>query len=742
MRELAQGSLAMDMLGFAALRWEVAAWNDLAWNDLAWNDRVVLAASTWGNAPMLGWLVAAVLPVLIHLLSRTRYQRTDWAMMRFLEAAWKRHARRLAIEQWVVLVLRALVLILTALAFADPYWNAARSSAQTGRAPVHWVIVLDATVSMDAAQDGQTRFSIAQQQAADLVDRSREGDSYSFVLLADPPVALIDEPTYDRDSVIAAIRDAARRDTGGDFAGTLDLVHRLIVDARRGGERARREMRVCFLTNLARTTWSTLESPDNARRLGDLSTLATLRVVEIPAVNDASDVAIVAAELRDERALIAGDITLDITLRRLQGNAATRRIQATVNGKRRVDQTVELTGQETRQRIDLEINEPGDYTVEFTINDDSLAANNRWAKLWTLRDRLRILIVEGESRIGERLEMALDPLREQKPIVVTRSPLRELNRQTLADFELVFLLAVPRLDALEAKLMRRYLADGGGLVWTVASSATTADSGRLGESWRAVVPGGSLDFGEVISRQSRLDPDDYAHPILSVFAGQPRSGLLSTRVYRHLALRPTEQASPVLKLDNGDVVMATGTGEPSSGRWAFVGLPCGVVDQDTRWSELTISPAFVPLMQETIAWAMRRPDGRRTITVGEPLRFRTSTGGSAEIVDPLGQHHPVLASAGESYLFDETVFAGTYVFDGDSAKISAQANVDVAETSIERFDATRLPDVLPIGGDWDDSPVLPDAEQGTSLFRWLLAAAALCMCVEMWMTHRRTGEES
>src|SRR5262245_17511364 len=54
--------------------------------------------------------VAAAVPVLIHLLSRQRYQIVPWAAVRFLLAAQKKSRRR--IDRWLLLLARVLALLL------------------------------------------------------------------------------------------------------------------------------------------------------------------------------------------------------------------------------------------------------------------------------------------------------------------------------------------------------------------------------------------------------------------------------------------------------------------------------------------------------------------------------------------------------------------------------------------------------------------------------------------------------
>ncbi|MFM8217788.1 MAG: BatA domain-containing protein, partial [Planctomycetaceae bacterium] len=61
------------------------------------------------GSPWLLWGVGlASAPLVIHLLYRRRFRETSWAAMRFLLEAARKNARRLRLEQWLLLALRTL----------------------------------------------------------------------------------------------------------------------------------------------------------------------------------------------------------------------------------------------------------------------------------------------------------------------------------------------------------------------------------------------------------------------------------------------------------------------------------------------------------------------------------------------------------------------------------------------------------------------------------------------------------
>src|SRR6476469_8732247 len=106
----------------------------------------ILIAFGFGNLAMLGWLAAAAAPLLIHLWSRHRFREAPWAAMQFLLAAMRKNARRLQLQQWLLLAVRTLIITLVVLAVAEPYGHRLLAGATSG--PSHKVIVIDGSYSM------------------------------------------------------------------------------------------------------------------------------------------------------------------------------------------------------------------------------------------------------------------------------------------------------------------------------------------------------------------------------------------------------------------------------------------------------------------------------------------------------------------------------------------------------------------------------------------------------------------
>ena len=155
---------------------------------------VLVWAVGFANLPLLYGLAAAGVPVLIHLLNRRRFKEVSWAAMQFLLAAVRKNRRRIRIEQWLLLAIRTLVVILVVMAMAKPFLETF-GAVIAGRR-THRVLVLDDSLSMGYTSGESSRFEEAKAVASQLVKDSRGGDAISLILMGDPPRVAIGDPQH------------------------------------------------------------------------------------------------------------------------------------------------------------------------------------------------------------------------------------------------------------------------------------------------------------------------------------------------------------------------------------------------------------------------------------------------------------------------------------------------------------------------------------------------------------------
>ena len=157
---------------------------------------IPLLAFGFGHLAMLGWLGAAAAPLLIHLWNRRRYREVPWAAIEYLLAALRKNARRIQIEQWILLVVRCLLIALVVFALAEPYLELLGLKLAAGD-HVHRILVLDGSYSMGYKPADKTRFERAKELATEIVDQSSQGDGFTLVLMSDPPRVVVGSPAFE-----------------------------------------------------------------------------------------------------------------------------------------------------------------------------------------------------------------------------------------------------------------------------------------------------------------------------------------------------------------------------------------------------------------------------------------------------------------------------------------------------------------------------------------------------------------
>lgn len=160
-------------------------------------------------APALAWggLALVSVPIAIHLLSRWRRKPEPWGAIRFLLEAYRKQKQRMRFEQWLLLMLRCLLIVMLGLALARPRMVGALGQWFGGldsRGRVVHIVIDDALSTRAADGPDTTRFDKLTEKALLVVDSLEPGDRATLWRAGRPARPVIAEPTPDR----AALREA------------------------------------------------------------------------------------------------------------------------------------------------------------------------------------------------------------------------------------------------------------------------------------------------------------------------------------------------------------------------------------------------------------------------------------------------------------------------------------------------------------------------------------------------------
>jgi hypothetical protein len=416
---------------------------------------------TFTAPAMLIGLLAAGIPVLLHLIATTRAPREYLPTVRFLREAIVVTSRRRQVRRWLLLWLRSLALGLMALALAEPM---TRWLAPVGLGSNTTIaIVLDNSLSMSQRTDGQPVIEHARNDIHALLTGDNQPRRTGLWLT---------NGTLPGDATMTAqlddLRDAIDTVTLDDQPAPLSRTASRALDAlveTSSGSRI-----LCLVTDMQAVS---------ADALVDLTTDPTDNVtLLLVAPNDGvtpTDIGVARIEVAGHQ-IVNADVTLNATLI----NAGPQAILADA------DLTIDdaPTGRSARVRLppgsdaasetpislSYQLMQPGPTEGEIRLDvHDAFDANN--VRRFTLQPEgpIDVLIVAGDGRAGQFnppgsiLELALDPFAgtDSDVIRVERIPHEQFSPAMLDGQAAVFFCQVPTFDTSQIAAIDRFVRDGG-----------------------------------------------------------------------------------------------------------------------------------------------------------------------------------------------------------------------------------------------------------------------------------------
>ena len=604
---------------------------------------------------MLAGAAAVGVPIALHFFYKARYQRLPWAAMDFLKEAIEQTSRRLKFQEWILLLLRCLALLLLALAFARPGYQSAGS---TGRGDaVDAVLVFDTSYSMGATDGDGTRLGRAKEAALGVLDSLPPNSSVQIFASADRAELLGPKSRFNLDQARQLIPTIQTSGLSTDFLPALTAG----LDAATSGTAPVKEIYV--FTDLQKSGFE--RQPGAIRdKCDEIKTRANLvfvrcgkedrKVVNV-AVTDVAPVGTIphtrtrvpfVVTLKNTGTEPAKGIKVGLEL---AGKAVERdEVQVEVIDPQQVV-TVTLTGN---------LEDAGAKVLTVRVSGDDLPGDNRFDKVILVRDTIRVLLVDGTPNPAAPAESgahfvrnALTPVSESRTeeyyIRPQAATATEVSAASLQNIDVVYLLNAPAateadrggLPADFVARLKEFVTAGGGLVIGSGDQVVAADYNRvLGSGGAGLLPfdlAGPTDNAAVTNPYVPAPESVEATSFLGVFREPPYSYAL--RGVTVTTLLPVNESGPGAA--GGRVLVRTADQRPfvtsrvvGAGEVLFV-----TTSLDERWTNFPGrgSDAFVPFAQFGLAHLTGRKATGGTKTAGDPLVwFPPEAEGAFELVKP------------------------------------------------------------------------------------------------------------
>jgi hypothetical protein len=592
---------------------------------------------------MLIGTAALAVPIAIHLIGRQRARVVKFAALDFLMATKRRTARRFRLRERVLLVVRALACAAVATALAKPYASCARKGPLVTRGPQAAILVIDDSFAAGYQIDGKPWLKTATEAARRILTQLGPESEIAIVRAAegaDHPSELTRDHLRLRDQLLALEPSARPADTTRALARAAQLL----------AASSHSRKTVFLLSLLARTGLR----PDDPPWGKDGPTLVTpeLRLSRMP------NVAITSLRVVPDPGAASRGVAFDAEVGNFSDTATNAELSLTIADRVVARGTLALGPGERKTKHFLASLPAGSRASDafVTLSSDALAIDDRrWVRA-SLRDRVRVLIVNGDPRTVRHddevfyLEAALRPGdREDSGTsvrVITSEELAGIEPRSrgtaaaldLDELDVIILANVSALPAQRVNVLADWVRAGGGLL---VSPGDHVDPAAYDRTMLPLLPQSLRDpidttWGappeERDSRALHLVKWEADHPIFTPFS-KAAPELADARFYAIALLGPTTSADRkvLARFTNGAAALV----EASIGAGRTL-LFTSTLDRD--WNDLPIHPGFLPLMQQTVRHLARKHAafGDTDHTIGSSVVLPTGDLKKLEVRGPDG----------------------------------------------------------------------------------------------------------
>jgi hypothetical protein len=529
-------------------------------------------------------LIAASLPLLIHLLNRRRLNRIRFPAVRFILMSQKRISRSYRLRHWILLALRTTAVLLLALLLANPIFQTG-AGLFAGGGPVSLVILLDNSLSMTWSGDG-IGFKQAKEAARLLITSLGDSDRAAIVptsISGKEPIRL----KLEKDVLLKELDQIEIADGTANFSIALGRAYELL-----GEPAGQKEIRL--ITDLGLTGW------DNFSMSSLKQVDAAIPVTAIHVGRKQKPLNVAVKEIRAAGQGIGVDLPLH--LEAVVANFSDQEVkdvlvQLSIEGQNKDQKLTSVPPRgDATVTLQTRLSQAGSHAGHLTIKKDGLAGNASMHFGVHAQEQLRVLVVDGDPQTSLVqsetffLTRALNPAAESDssqylPTVIIPEG---LSAAALDAYQVIVLCNVATLpDSFIAKL-QNYLRGGGGLL-IFGGDRLQPDhyNAKLAQILQAPIRDkkqGLEGSGEKIGKF------ELTHPALqSLSDNLLQESIKSARVWGYSRISASGK-SVLMSLANGDPLLIEQ--KVGSGRVMFI-----TTTADRDWSDLPVKTAYLPMIQ-------------------------------------------------------------------------------------------------------------------------------------------------
>ncbi len=544
---------------------------------------------TFLNPLILFGLIAGAIPILIHLLNKRKLPTIEFSTLSFLKELQKNKIRKIKIKQWLLLLLRTLLILFLVLAFSRPALKGTIGIAGS-HSKTTVVIILDNTASMDLHNEKGKFLAQAQSKAIELLNILQEGDDAIFLRLADIPNATIEQPTHDKQTLLKLVQETTISFRQNTIDDAMRLASRLIQQSKNLNKE------IYIFTDGQKSSF--VNESGNKQREKLFS--EQIKIFVLPLSEKKFENAGIENVLIPPSILQANKtVSISVTVKNYGDSPVKNHlISLTIDNKRVAQKSFSLASQQSSVvEMNFTPSHSGFIRGTIELEEDEISIDNaRYFSLF-IPENITAVIISPDETHSRYIKTGLSLFQQQNSFSLTAVTPAQASNTIIENADVLILSGVKELPQTQQSYTARFLQRGGGILFFPNSDTAYA-------SYNNILP--QFVFKGVIEKNISADDFgltfstvDYEFPIFrSIFEeskNSKKTPMESPSVKINLHSKLQHQQRAIISLSNG----APFLWEEKIYKGTLLAFSVPAV---TSWSDFPLCGIFLPMLHQAILY--------------------------------------------------------------------------------------------------------------------------------------------
>ena len=497
--------------------------------------------------------------------------------------------RRVKIKEYLLLIIRSLIILLVVAAFARPAIRGSFASKVGAHAKTSIVILLDNSYSLGYETKDGPVFKLAKERTKKILQQLKQGDEASLILFASQPKLINPRPTYDFKNLIRYLDEEAELSAEKtDVGEALKKAYEILRNSKNLNQE------IYLVTDMEQSGWSSI----HPSFLASESKKPKLYLVDVSPA-EKQNLCIENTEFGNQLIEKGKPFQITCQIANFTSQAVTNLLVGLyIDGKRasQIDTDIERNGKAT-VKFTPTVEKAGIHTGFFELTDDDLLIDNRRFFAFKIPGKIEALLVGENERDTRYLSLALNPL----GISDANKDVTQIGKGSLSGidfnrYQVVVFSNLSKLTDVELTNLERFVQRGGGVFFILGDNIDPDYySSQIIRKFFDLSLNVPLTPTKNVGGFFSLEKLDLDHPIFQVYRDLEKEKLPVIKFSSIFELPENPNVKSIARFNLGKPALV----ERSYGTGKVLLLAAPVEESQ---GDLVVHPFFVPFINRTVEY--------------------------------------------------------------------------------------------------------------------------------------------